>query len=87
MEVFSRWRDIDALPVDMAYPIYAKRGVDGLIKVTYTPLGAVRHCQAVRSGDEMHCGRCGLIWAVDGDDQPACRTMSELINRLRGELK
>lgn len=32
-----------------------------------------RHaCEALRQGDEMQCGRCGLTWAVDDPARPPC---------------
>jgi len=29
-------------------------------------------CKAIRQGDQMCCGRCGLQWDVDDSDRPQC---------------
>jgi hypothetical protein len=33
-------------------------------------------CNAIRSGDQMQCGRCGLSWDVNDPDRPACNPIN-----------
>ena len=33
-------------------------------------------CNAVRQGDQMQCGRCGLAWDVDDKDRPKCNPVN-----------
>lgn len=30
-------------------------------------------CKAIRCNDEMHCAPCGLRWAIEDPEPPACR--------------
>ena len=30
-------------------------------------------CKAIRSGDEMHCGPCGLQWSLGDPEPPECQ--------------
>lgn len=52
-------------------------------------------CEARQQGDEMQCGRCGLTWATNDPERPACapridkraiptRTTTRAIQRLDG---
>lgn len=36
-------------------------------------------CKAIRQGDQMCCGRCGLQWDLDDDDRPQCLTDAEVV--------
>lgn len=29
-------------------------------------------CKAIRQGDQMQCGKCGLSWDVDDTERPKC---------------
>jgi len=35
-------------------------------------------CKAIRQGDQMCCGKCGLQWDLDDDDRPQCLTDDEI---------
>ena len=46
-------------------------------------------CKAIREGDEMCCGRCGLRWDIDDPDKPQCLTDDEIVEPVdpgRGAL-
>ncbi len=36
-------------------------------------------CKAIRQGDQMCCGRCGLQWDIDDSDRPQCLTDDEIV--------
>lgn len=36
-------------------------------------------CKAIRQGDQMCCGRCGLQWDLDDDGRPQCLTDDEIV--------
>ena len=30
-------------------------------------------CKAKRCNDEMHCGKCGLVWDIKDPEPPRCK--------------
>lgn len=46
--------------------------------------GIVRRCHAQQCGDEMLCGRCGLTWAADDPEPPACAPVERRLTTRRG---
>jgi len=46
-------------------------------------------CKARQYSDEMHCGRCGLVWDVNDPEPPTCATDQQLkeSGRLPGAYK
>lgn len=43
----------------------------------------VKRCQAVREGDEMACGRCGLRWSPGDEDPPRCSPVERRVSIRR----
>ena len=51
------------------------------------------NCQARVLGDQYHCDRCGVVWDINDQDPPDCRTVFNVkkrdleINKMREILK
>lgn len=45
------------------------------------------NCEARRIANEMHCGKCGLVWSVKDPTRPACNpiTFAEKVTDLQSE--
>lgn len=43
-------------------------------------------CKAKQYNDEMHCGRCGLVWDVNDPEPPKCLPKEDLL-RAKGRDK
>ncbi len=39
-------------------------------------------CEASRMNDQKFCQRCGVVWDIDDDDPPKCKTASEVQKQI-----